>query len=153
MRILLHLSMPCSHIPTNVTQVICISDCAFLLSSMAETHFLISNPMAAPIGGGTALPIWRCLSRMFPKKWYVSRNPCDRAHSRTLTTLFCLGCSTRPCLPIGSGFVTVVLKNPSHSKRPYSPAHWLCLLPVWGRHQQITVLYCTVCPLDHMFSH
>ena len=39
---------------------------------------------------------WRCLSRMFPKKRYVSRNPCDRAHSRTLTTLFCSGCSTRP---------------------------------------------------------
>ena len=26
------------------------------------------------------------------------------------------------CFPIGSGLVTVVLKNPSHSSRPYSPA-------------------------------
>ena len=26
------------------------------------------------------------------------------------------------CFPIGSGLVTVVLKKPSHSSRPYSPA-------------------------------
>jgi len=64
MHILLHLSMPFSHIPTNVTQVICISDCAFLLSSTAETHFLISSPMAAPIGGGTALPIYNRTSTL-----------------------------------------------------------------------------------------
>jgi hypothetical protein len=37
--------------------VISILDSAFLLSSTTEMHFLISNPMAAPIGGGTALPI------------------------------------------------------------------------------------------------
>jgi len=56
--------MPFPHIPTHVTQVTCISDCAFLLSSMAETHFLISNPMAAPIGGGTALPIYNRTSTL-----------------------------------------------------------------------------------------
>jgi len=26
----------------------------------------------------------------------VSGNPCERAHSRTLTTLCCSGCKTRP---------------------------------------------------------
>jgi hypothetical protein len=54
----LHLSKPFSHIPTIFAQAISISDCAFLRSCTAETHFLISNPMAAPIGGGTALPIY-----------------------------------------------------------------------------------------------
>ncbi len=29
------------------------------------------------------------------------------------------------CLPMGSGLVTVVLKKPSHSSLPYSPAQWL----------------------------
>jgi hypothetical protein len=61
------------------------------------------------------------------------------------------------CLFMSLWFVTVVLKNPSHSKLPYSPAEWLCLLPVLGRHCGITVLYClsigsqycTACPLDH----
>jgi len=38
-----------SHILTNLTQAICTSDCAILLSSMAETHFPLSNPMAVPI--------------------------------------------------------------------------------------------------------
>ena len=33
---------------------------------------------------------------MLPKNLYVSGNPWDRAHSRTLTTLCCSGCSTRP---------------------------------------------------------
>lgn len=46
------------------------------------------------------------------------------------------------CFPMGSGFVMVVLKKPSHSSRPYSPAQWLCLFPVWGRHQGIRVLNC-----------
>jgi hypothetical protein len=31
---------------------------------MAETHFLISNPMAAPIGGGTALPVYNRTSTL-----------------------------------------------------------------------------------------
>jgi hypothetical protein len=53
-----HISKPFSYIPATSTQAISISDCAFLLSSTAATHFLISNPMAAPIGGGTALPIY-----------------------------------------------------------------------------------------------
>jgi len=55
------------------------------------------------------------------------------------------------CLPMSPGFVTVVLKNPSHYKHPYSPAHWLCLLPVGGRHQGIRVLYC-VSNGSHVFS-
>lgn len=46
------------------------------------------------------------------------------------------------CFPIGSGFVIVVLKKPSHSNRPYKPAQWLCLLPVCGKHQGIRVLNC-----------
>ena len=104
---------------------------------------------------------------MFPKKRKVSGKPCDRAHSFTLTTRCCSGCNTRPyrfghverldplklkvwepitifqtCLPIGSGFVTVVLKNPSQDSLPYSPAQWLCLLPVWGRHHGISVPNC-----------
>jgi len=29
------------------------------------------------------------------------------------------------CLPMSAGFVTVVLKNPSHYKHPYSPAPML----------------------------
>jgi hypothetical protein len=33
-------------------------DPALLFFSAAEMLFLISNPMAAPIGGGTALPIY-----------------------------------------------------------------------------------------------
>jgi hypothetical protein len=33
-------------------------DSVLLFLSAAEMHFLISNPMAAPIGGGTALPIY-----------------------------------------------------------------------------------------------
>jgi len=53
-----------SHIPTNLTQAICISNCAVLLSSMAETLFLISNPMAAPAVGGTALPIYNRTSTL-----------------------------------------------------------------------------------------
>lgn len=46
------------------------------------------------------------------------------------------------CLPIGSGLVTVVLKNPSHSRRPYNPDQLLCRLPVWGKHQGMRVLNC-----------
>ena len=46
------------------------------------------------------------------------------------------------CFPIGSGLVTVVLKNPSHSSLPYSPAQWLCLFPVCGRHHGMRVLFC-----------
>ena len=41
-----------------------ISDCAVFLSSMTETHFLISNPMAASIGGRTALPIYTTTSTL-----------------------------------------------------------------------------------------
>lgn len=52
-----------------------------------------------------------------------------------------LSCSGT-CLPMGSGLVTVVLKKPSHSSRPYSPAQWLWRLPVWGRHQGMRVLNC-----------
>ena len=44
--------------------------------------------------------------------------------------------------PIGSGLETVVEKNPSHSRRPYRPDQWLCLLPVWGRHQGMRVPNC-----------
>jgi hypothetical protein len=54
-----------------------------------------------------------------------------------------LGRLPRPtCLPMGSGLVTVVLKKPSHSRRPYRPAQWLCLFPVCGRHQGMRVLNC-----------
>lgn len=52
------------------------------------------------------------------------------------------GTRSRTCLPMGSGLVTVVLKKPSHSSLPYSPAQWLCRLPVWGRHQGMRVLNC-----------
>ena len=41
--------------------------------------------------------------------------------------LFCSGCMTLPCFPIGSGFVMVVEKYPSHSTLPYKPAQLLCL--------------------------
>ena len=34
---------------------------------------------------------------MLPKNLKVSGKPCDRAHSRTLTTRCCSGWSTRPC--------------------------------------------------------
>ena len=37
-----------------------------------------------------------CLSRIEPKNLYVSGNPWDLAHSRTLTTRCCSGCNTRP---------------------------------------------------------
>lgn len=46
----------------------------------------------------------------------------------------------RTCFPMGSGLVTVVLKNPSHSSRPYNPAQWLWRLPVCGKHHGIRVL-------------
>lgn len=46
------------------------------------------------------------------------------------------------CFPIGSGLVIVVLKNPSHSNRPYSPAQLLCLFPVCGKHHGTSVLNC-----------
>lgn len=86
--------------------------------ALSARHLRISRPIARAKGGGTALPTCRCLSRMVPKNRYVSGKPCDLAHSRTLTTRCCSGCKTRPCLPIGSGLVTVVLKNPSHSSLP-----------------------------------
>ena len=48
---------------------------------------------------------------------------------------------SRPtCLPIGSGLVTVVLKKPSHSRRPYKPAQLLWRLPVCGKHHGTSVL-------------
>ena len=40
------------------------------------------------------------------------------------------------CLPMGSGLVMVVEKNPSFSTRPYRPAHWLCRLLGAGRQSQ-----------------
>ena len=43
------------------------------------------------------------------------------------THLFCSGCMTLPCFPIGSGLVMVVEKKPSHSTLPYRPAQLLCL--------------------------
>ena len=55
-----------------------------------------------------------------------------------------INCDQDPltCLPIGSGFVMVVLKYPSHSSRPYSPAQLLCRFPVCGRHHGTRVLNC-----------
>ena len=169
----------------------------FILASPSTwaTHFLISIPMALPIGGATALPTWRCLSRTLPWNLKQSGNPWDLkksrkrqsrtlrtdmdihngqacgqsgqvlvqwylaiqwpyldiswryrntpyfktkrfalriqsfylAHSLTETTLCCSGWRTRPCLPMGSGLVTVVEKWPSHSRRPYDPAQLLFL--------------------------
>ncbi len=59
-----------------------------------------------------------------------------------ISWLVCIWHVGNTCLPMGSGLVTVVLKNPSHSRRPYRPAQWLWRLPVWGRHQGISVLNC-----------
>ncbi len=59
-----------------------------------------------------------------------------------ISWLICIWHVGNTCLPMGSGLVTVVLKNPSHSRRPYRPAQWLWRLPVWGRHQGISVLNC-----------
>ena len=62
------------HVLCNDTLNVChSSDCAVFLSSMTETHFLISNPIAASIGGKTALPIYNRTSTLlqvtFRKSW------------------------------------------------------------------------------------
>ena len=97
---------------------------SFFLADFAYA-FNISKPIALPIGGGTALPTCLCLSMICPSKMYPSGKPCDLAHSLTDTTRCWSGCNTRPCFPIGCGFVTVVEKNPSQARRPYNPAQWL----------------------------
>ena len=45
------------------------------------------------------------------------------------------------CFPMGSGFVIVVLKKPSHSSLPYNPAQLLWRFPVCGKHHGTSVLY------------
>merc|ERR1719187_987023 len=104
--------------------------------------FLISNPKALPIGGGTAFPISLCLSRIVPANLKLSLKPWLLAYSLTLSSLFCSGWTTWPCLPSGSGSVMVVLKIPSHGTLPYTPCQLLCLSAVWGRDQDIMVSLC-----------
>lgn len=83
----------------------------------------------------------------------------DLAHSLTVTTLCCSGCKTLPCLVMGSGSVTVVPKCPSHSRRPYSPFHWLLRCAEWGKHHGMIVFdwfshfsFRPVLPANHIFT-
>ena len=54
-------------------------------------HFFICNPTAIAIATGTALPIWRATSTLFPTKRKSSGKVCNIAPSRNDILRFCSG--------------------------------------------------------------
>ncbi len=80
---------------------------------------------------------WRYLSSMVPAKAKLSGNPWVRATSLTETSRCWSGWMTRPEREQGSGFVTTVLRKPSHHTRPYWLASGLVGEETWGRRNGI----------------
>ena len=91
---------------------------------VTDLPVLLDGGSVELVGVGETLAPGALSDRHNPVKNAISKG---NLMGKMIAYLFCSGCMTLPCLPIGSGFVMVVEKNPSHSTLPYRPAQLLCL--------------------------